>query len=50
MIQSTGAIDVYFEDQIEILVADQETFSTEAAEAALKAAKVEYTSIESRSL
>lgn len=50
MIQLTGVIDVYFEDQIEILVADEEEFSSEAAQAALREAEIEFTQLETRSL
>jgi len=50
LIQATGAIDVYFEDRIEILVADAEAFSTGAVEATLREAEIEFETIETRPL
>ena len=49
MIARTGALDVYFEDQIEILVEDPDLFSVTAVEEILTEMKVEYTKIEEAS-
>jgi len=45
LIEKTGAIDVYFEDEIEILVADPEAFNVEALEGVLEANEIEYTRV-----
>lgn len=46
MINEAGALDVYFEDQIEILVGEPGTFSLENVEAVLTANEVEFEQIE----
>ena len=46
MIEQTGALDVYFEDQIQILVDDPASFSLDDAKAVLTANKVEFTQLE----
>ena len=38
-------LDVYFEEKIEILVADTETFSAEKAKEILEEAEVEFTTL-----
>ncbi len=45
MIEKTGAIDVYFEEQIEVLVEEPDLFSMSALEETLEEMKVEYTDI-----
>ena len=50
MIEKTGAIDVYFEETIEILVDDAQPFSVAAAKEVLTENKVEFTSIEKSSI
>lgn len=46
MIDQTGALDVYFEDQIEILVGDPESFSMDDAKAVLTANELEFSQLE----
>ncbi|MHC4377350.1 MAG: hypothetical protein ACYS26_12180 [Planctomycetota bacterium] len=46
MIDRTGALDVYFEDQIQILVGDPASFSMDDAKAVLTANEVEFTQLE----
>ena len=45
MIQRTGAIDVYFADEIEILVGDPDEYSFEALASVLDTMEIEYTAI-----
>jgi len=45
LIEETGAIDVYFEEEIQILVANPELFPMQALESTLDELKVEYTTI-----
>ena len=47
LIQKTGAIDVYFGESIEIVVADVETFPVAAAEEVLAEREISYSAIES---
>ncbi|MEM7307196.1 MAG: hypothetical protein AAF682_11030 [Planctomycetota bacterium] len=42
MIERAGALDVYFEEEIEILVADPETFSVAAVEEVLTESEVAF--------
>lgn len=49
MIEKTGAIDVYFEDQIEILLEDPDAVSLDTVEDVLKAKEVEHTGVTPRS-
>ncbi len=44
--ERTGAIDVYFEEQVEILVADTEEFSVDTASEVLTELELEFTEIE----
>ena len=46
MIGETGALDVYFEDQIQILVDDPASFSMDDAKAVLTANEVKFTQLE----
>ncbi|QDU66168.1 hypothetical protein Pla86_12340 [Planctomycetes bacterium Pla86] len=41
----TGAIDVYFEDQIEILVANPDDFSVDAVREVLTANEIEFSEV-----
>ena len=43
--QDAGALDVYFEDEIEILVADPEAFSVRKAREVLEEVEVEFTTL-----
>ena len=45
MIQQTGAVDVYFEDQIEIAVADPDEYSVDEAKRVLTESGVEFTTV-----
>ena len=45
MIEATGAIDVYFEEEIQILVANPALFPMQALESTLAELEVEYTAI-----
>lgn len=45
MIEQTGAIDVYFEEEIEILVDDPDGYSYEKLESVLDSLEIEYTQI-----
>ena len=45
MIQKAGAIDVYFEEAIEILVTDPEAFPVDTAKKVLGDAGIEFTTI-----
>ena len=49
MLEKTSAIDVYFEDEIEILVPDADEFEVDTAKEILAEAKIEYTQIEASS-
>jgi len=44
--ERTGAIDVYFEEQVEILVADPEEFSVDTASEVLTELELEFSEIE----
>lgn len=44
--QETGAIDVYFEDQVEILVTSTEEFPVDAVHEVLTAHELEFTEID----
>lgn len=44
--ERTGAIDVYFEEQVEILVADPEEFSVDTASEVLTGLEIEFSEIE----
>ena len=46
LIEKTGALDVYFEDTIEILMLDEEPLREEAVRAVLTESKVEFSRIE----
>ena len=46
LIEKTGALDVYFEDTIEILMPHEEPLREEAVRAVLDEAKVEFSRIE----
>lgn len=46
LIEKTGAIDVYFEDQVEILVANPEEFALDAVPDVFEAHELEFTEIE----
>ena len=46
MIEQTGALDVYFEDTIEILMPDEEPLREEAVRAVLTESKIEFSRIE----
>ena len=46
MIEKTGALDVYFEDTIEILMPNGEPLSEQAVRAVLTESKVEFSRIE----
>jgi hypothetical protein len=46
LIEKTGAIDVYFEEEIQVLVADPDLFDQAAMEETLAELEVEYTDIE----
>lgn len=46
LIEKTGALDVYFEDTIEILMPDDEPLREEDVRAVLSESKVEFSSIE----
>ena len=48
MLERTGAIDVYFEDEIQIVVEDPNEFSIESLEGVLEANEIEYTEITRR--
>jgi hypothetical protein len=50
LIEKTGAIDVYFEDNIEIVVESTDDFPVEAVKEVLTAAELEYTWVESAPL
>ena len=45
LIEKSGALDVYFEEQVEILVEHPERFSTSTVEEVLDELKVEYTEV-----
>ena len=49
LIEKTGALDVYFEDTIEILMPDEEPLHEEAVRAVLTESKVEFSRIEKSS-
>ena len=46
LIEKAGALDVYFEDTIEILMPDEEPLREEVVRAILTEAKVEFSRIE----
>ena len=46
MIENSGALDVYFEDKVEILVEHPERFSVADVEELLTELKVEYTTVQ----
>ena len=46
LIEKTGALDVYFEDTIEILMPDEVPLPEEAVRAVLTESKVEFSRIE----
>ncbi len=46
LIEKTGALDVYFEDTIEILMPDEEPLREEVVRAVLTESKVEFSRIE----
>ena len=46
MIEKTGALDVYFEDTIEILMPDEAPLREEVVKAVLTESKVEFSRIE----
>ena len=48
MIEKTGAIDVYFEDEIEILVREPDGFPIAAVEEILSAREIGYSRIEKK--
>ena len=49
MIAKSGALDVYFEEEIEILVGDPDEFSASTVEEILGELEIEYTKIEETS-
>ena len=49
MIAKSGAIDVYFEEEIEILVGDPDEFSASTVGEVLDELEIEYTTIEETS-
>ena len=46
MIEKAGALDVYFEEEIQVLVADSDRFSLPDLEDALDELEVEYSTID----
>jgi len=46
LLEKTGALDVYFEDSMQILVSEMDTFSVETLESVLKEKQIAFTTIE----